>query len=194
MPKRENPKTALRNIAYLAIVGAISLTSCYANTALVQKPVENETVTIVQTEPIIPKYTVKGVTFHDYNGDGIHQEIEPLVPGVFLRFSATDNVTTNEKGEYNLKLDPGTYTLSIPNGDSVIGYHDQPFKGVSISKEDFKMIGDYSKTIDLENDLGYDIGLVQGFLTLPFRPDAKFLISDYLGIGQYVDEVLSIGV
>jgi len=186
MQKIVNTKTLIRSAVSIAIAGAISLTSCYANPTPAPKPVETEPAPIVQTEPVIPKYTVKGVTFHDYNGDGIHQEIEPLVPGVFLRFSNTDNVTTNEKGMYEIALSGDKYELTLP--DKVLGPNDQPFRYVSISKEDFKSIKDYSKMIDAENDLNCDLGLMQGFMTLPFSKDTKLLDTDHpLGIIYYVD-------
>jgi len=126
------------------------------------------------------------VTFHDYNGDGIKEENEPVVPGIFLRFSPTDNVTTDEKGIYEIALSGGQYRLNIFPG-KVLGYNDQPFTYINISKAEYISIYD-DLNLEINTDRNYDIALMQGFLTVPFAVDTEFFWQDNpFGIFSYVD-------
>jgi len=199
MQKTVNTKILIRSAVPIAIAGAISLTSCYANPTPAPKPVEIEPTPIVQTEPVITKYTLKGVTFHDYNGDGIYQENEPVVPGIELKITPSSNtekeisLKTDAKGEYNIKLDPGKYRLNVIPG-KVLGYNDQPFSYIGISKAEYKTIYE-DLDLEINSDLKYDVALMQGFLTLPFSRETKFLLTDYpFGIADFVDMDDEIGI
>ncbi|MBM4447379.1 MAG: M23 family metallopeptidase [Chloroflexi bacterium] len=136
--------------------------------------------------PPIP-ITVTGIVYHDYNGDGAKEENEPVINGVELKFFSDvgkkQYVTkSNQDGSYSIALKKGKYTLDI--GGTVVGYNNQHFTYLNISKEEFKYA---SLPVEVVNNMNLDVKLMQGWLTLPFDRNTKFLGDNPLGIMDYVD-------
>lgn len=194
---------AKKSIVPLAIATAISVTSCVASPAPATKPIEPP---IPQT-PVVQTYTVQGTAYHDYNGDGIKEENEPVIPGLEMELSSkvlpweliregypfkvdintgtySIQLETNANGAYSIQLPTSRYKLNVHN--NVLGYNDQPYRYINISKEEFRRIAD-SLYIEVNGDMNKDFALMQGFLTLPFGPDTKFLGKNPFGIEYFED-------
>lgn len=194
---------AKKSIVPLAIATAISVTSCVASPVPATKPIEQP---IPQT-PVVQTYTVQGTVYHDYNGDGIKEENEPVIPGLEMELSSkvlpweliregypfkvdrntgtySIQLETNANGAYSIQLPTSRYKLNVHN--NVLGYNDQPYRYLNISKEEFRKITDPLE-LEVNSDMNKDIALMQGFLTLPFGPDTKFLGKNPFGIEYFVD-------
>lgn len=138
--------------------------------------------------------TVKGVAFHDCNGNGTKEEDEPIIPKVKLNFfDELENqdfaVETGIEGAYNIKLLKGKYTLSV-SAENVRGYNNQPYRFLNISKEEFRPIEMPWFGFEINGDMDYNIKLMQGYLTLPFP---KGTLESYPRI-QYSDVDSAVGV
>jgi len=194
---------AKKSIVPLAIATTISVTSCVASPAPAPAPAQPP----VQSPAQEQTYTVKGTAYHDYNGDGIKEENEPVIPGLEMELSSkvlpweliregypfkvdrntgtySIQLETNANGNYSIRLPKSIYKLNVHS--NVLGYNDQPFRYINISKEEFRRIAD-SLYIEVNDNIEKDIALMQGFLTLPFGPDTKFLGKNQFGIEYFVD-------
>jgi murein DD-endopeptidase MepM/ murein hydrolase activator NlpD len=153
-------------------------------------------------------YTLSGTVYHDYNGDGIKEDGEPGISGVELDLvskvwpleAARDTypwtynentdvyeiqLNTDTNGMYNIQIPVGDYILNV-NRNNVLGCNDQPFRYINMSKEQCQKITD-SVYFSVDGDTVYDVALMQGFLTLPFGPNTKFLGENQFGIESFVD-------
>jgi hypothetical protein len=123
-------------------------------------------------ETIIPNmYTIRGTAFHDYNASGKKDEDEPTVNGMELSFlnivdSKSYSANTDGVGVYEVKLPEGEYKLTIAK--NVQGYNGMPFRYFNESKDVFYPIDSIPNIIVENEDLSYEMGVMQGFLTLPF--------------------------
>jgi len=184
------------NLFFIMALGSLILLAASCVTpAAVQQP-EQPAVQPPAPEQTYqpPTYSVKGTVFHDYNGNGIRENSEPAIPGIEIDLCSGDisikSVNTDLNGAYSIQLDEkGSYSLYV-NKSNVLGPNDQPYRYISISKEEFKKIAD-SLEIAVDGNTEKDIAVMQGFLTLPFGPDAKLSEYDWLdnefGILFYVD-------
>jgi hypothetical protein len=108
-------------------------------------------------------YTVKGVAYADYNGDGIKEDNEPAVPGVEMRVDLPDVfsflrllklgyeckvepfgkyvafVITDKNGNYSVPLTAGVYELYV-DVNNVLGYNNQPYGFISLSRAECEEI------------------------------------------------------
>jgi murein DD-endopeptidase MepM/ murein hydrolase activator NlpD len=133
--------------------------------------------------PAIQRCTIKGIVFHDYNGNGIKDGQEPGIPGITIYYRYWHD-TTGSIGSYEITIPPGIYAVSVDipvNAQSIYG-----LGFISYSAAEYKEI-DHSPNIEVSENMSHDIGLMQGFLTLPFGRDTKFLSDSPLGIEDYVD-------
>lgn len=185
-------KTNLKNHLFKPVVYKIApftVAVCIVALASCTKPAPAQ---LVQTprKPVQPPaqtqtFDVKGIVYHDYNGDGIKEPNEPAIPWVELDwYSGTTLIgciNADSNGSYDIQFsDKGTYTL-IVDRNNILGYDRQPFRYINISKADFKKITD-SLNVDINGDMNYDVALMQGSLTLPFGPDTNFLENEQFGI------------
>jgi len=167
-----------------------------------------ESVSTPQPSPNEQLYTIQGTVFHDYNGDGIKQDSEPEIPGVemylvssyWLPKTVRDSypwtyngyinayeiqLKTDTNVGYDIQMPAGDYALYI-NGNSVLGFNGQPFRYINISTDEFQKITD-PLALNVKCDTVFNVALMQGFLTLPFGPDTKFLGHNQFGIESFVD-------
>jgi murein DD-endopeptidase MepM/ murein hydrolase activator NlpD len=192
---------------------------------IVAKDERNETDSNL-LELTVGLYTVKGVVYADYNGDGINEDNEPVIPGVEMRADLNDanlflllskmgykcetllagqytvSVMTDKDGAYSVPLTAGEYKLHV-DADNIRGYNSQPYRYISLSRAEFRDIGNPLEikvgagtggegSKDNGNATECDVGLMQGFLTLPFGSDTKLLVNEKkphgpLGVAFYVD-------
>lgn len=113
---------------------------------------------------------IKGIAFHDHNGNGTKEYNEPVLPGLNLEFFDQEvnqrfKIQTDNYGAYNCSLPAITYQLIV--GKNVLGYNNQPFRYLYISQNEVKNI-DELIYISINKDMTYNLALMQGFLTLPF--------------------------
>jgi len=133
--------------------------------------------------PAVQKCTVRGIVFHDYNGNGVKEGQEPGIPNVKVYFKYWNN-TTNSDGVYEIIMPPDIYPLSVDVPSNLLFAPNVRF--VSYTNSEYKDII-FSPNINVSENMSHDIGLMQGFLTLPFGPDTKFLSDFPLGIVNFVD-------
>lgn len=112
-----------------------------------------------------------GVVFFDCNGDGLRQENEPGIIGASI--SIGDESTSSQcQGVYYFRnLPDGTYNLIVTAPG---------FRYLSVSRSDFKPAGTPLQ-VQVNGRTRQDVGLMQGFLTIPFS--RKF----HSHIGEYFD-------
>jgi murein DD-endopeptidase MepM/ murein hydrolase activator NlpD len=99
------------------------------------------------------------VVFFDYNGNGVHDDHEPPVPDA-----------TVQVGDLTATSAPdGSYTMeAVPKGEQAVKVSAEDFRYISLSLEAFQS-SDRSIPLTIDSDTRRDWGLMQGFLTLPFR-------------------------
>jgi len=122
--------------------------------------------------------------FHDYHGDGAKQDDEPFITDVM--FDVRDDkgnkilkeIKGNDNGIYRLDdLKEGrNYRLEFSN-ETIMKY-----RHIAISNEKFVGIGDYEFIANPEKTR-IELGLMNGYLTLPFRRGTYCPISDYFDRG-----------
>ncbi len=191
----------------VALISLVAIACSQPSPAVNIQPVEPAT----ELEPL---YTLQGIVFHDYNGDGIKQNGEPAIPEVdvdlitqelppkavldsyqvnTVSFLANgENVTAYSiqmtadlKGFYSIQAPAGDYKLAV-NRNMILGCNDRPFRYISISIVEYKPIADWL-CVSINQDLMFDIALMQGCLTLPFSRDTKFRGKNEFGIESFAD-------
>jgi hypothetical protein len=118
--------------------------------------------------------------FFDYNGNGVQDAKEPAIAGALVQLK--DNAGgviaeahTDSSGDYTLEdVRTGTYRLYV----GVEQFSDKRFRYMCRSAEELTAIPEgYGVVLDRPQSV--DIGLMEGFLTLPFQRETKFTISNY---------------
>ena len=133
--------------------------------------------TSTPTATPMPVYTLSGTVFFDYNGSGIQDEGEPPIEGaeIGLRKHRRNpgeeklelSVVTNGVGEYLFTdLPADDYLIGITSSDE--NDPAQAFRYVSLSLEEFQPIEEVLR-VAIDGDTRRDLGLMQGFLTVPLR-------------------------
>ena len=104
-------------------------------------------------------YSLHGVVFHDYDGDGMKDLVEPVIHGA--RVTVNDfTSSSNQSGIYEIReLPAGRYKMHI-EGNS--------FRHICLSNETILSINT-AIGIEIANDTRRDLGLSEGFLTLPVK-------------------------
>jgi murein DD-endopeptidase MepM/ murein hydrolase activator NlpD len=179
---RGNMRLPRNILVSLLVFAAAGLLACYGDPAPTEKP--SEVKAPAQIDAAAEKlYTIKGTVFHDYNGDGVRQDNEPGVPDVLLDFGHRE-IRTNAIGQYEIELPDGNYVAYmrwIPRGSN-----GQPFRYISASKSEIKSV-ESTWSVIVGSSTVKDIGLMQGFMTLPFGSGTKFLGKNKFGLEMYVD-------
>lgn len=171
------PLYRCRNIIITAIIftlltfPACSLTSAPPKTNPSSSPPANRNLIV----------DIKGIAFHDYNGNGTKEYNEPVLPGLNLEFFDQEinqrfKIQTDNYGAYNHSLPAISYQLIVSK--NILGYNNQPFNYLYISPNEVKNI-DEPIYISINKDMTYNLALMQGFLTLPFS----------IVTGSYIDTV-----
>jgi murein DD-endopeptidase MepM/ murein hydrolase activator NlpD len=139
-----------------------------------------ETQTLHQTTTEIAKLaSVHGRLFFDFNGNGVQNTGEPVVAGALVQLK--DNVgkviaeaLTDSSGDYKLEdVKAGRYRLRIEA--------ESKFRYMCTSGSQFRPVsGDYDLALNEPTKL--DLGLMEGFLTLPFGKGTNFKQSIFVDL------------
>lgn len=103
------------------------------------------------------------MVFFDYNGNGIRDEGEPPIPSAKVQVGSL-TATAGPDGSYTLKR--------VPQGRQQVRLSAPGFRYTSLSVEAFQPV-ERPVAVTVEKDTRCDWGLMQGFLTLPFRGNYK---------------------
>ena len=121
--------------------------------------------------------SLKGRLFFDYNGNGMQDGEEPAVQGASVQLkdptgTILAEALTDSSGDYKLEdLKAGSYGLHVEA--------DEKFRYMCRSGDEVRTVND-DYPLSIDGSAHFDIGLMEGFLTLPL--DSK----DYL-LWSYVD-------
>jgi len=112
--------------------------------------------------------------FHDYHGDGVQQPDEPS-----LRNLTMEILGSGYRATINADSDGVYWAREIPIGAKyMLVFDDQQFRYLALPNGDFVRTEDYSFVIS-SDERSLDLGLMEGFLTLPARPSAHFDIDRF---------------
>jgi murein DD-endopeptidase MepM/ murein hydrolase activator NlpD len=114
--------------------------------------------------------------FFDYNGNGVQDGGEPAVAGALVQLN--DNVgnviaetLTDSSGDYRLEdVRTGSYNLHVEA--------EKKFRYICTLPDEFRAVSD-TYTIPLQGTTSFNIGLMEGFLTLPLRRGTRFHYNAY---------------
>ena len=122
-------------------------------------PTPTSTPTSTATATSAPTYALSGLIFFDYNGNGVQDGGEPPIPGASIRVGSLGTTSAQD----------GTYAIrGIPAGKRQVRVSAAGFRYLSLSPAAFQPI-DQAVSITIKGNTQRDLGLMQGFLTLPFR-------------------------
>lgn len=167
-----------------AVVGASALGLNYVSqnpsrttqTASTLSRLSTTTISSTSSAQSVQLASLQGRLFFDYNGNGKQDGEEPAVDGVLVQLKdGTGNVVaqtlTDSSGDYKLDdVATGSYTLHV-DADKKFQYMcDSPYGFSSLQK------GWY---VPLRQDTTQDLGLMQGFLTLPIAPNTTYKVGRY---------------
>jgi hypothetical protein len=105
----------------------------------------------------MPKFTLSGTVLFDHNGNGAQDAGEPPIPGASLRVGGL-SATSAQDGTYNIQ--------GIPAGNQPVRVSAAGFRYHSLSLAAFQPI-DQPVNVAVKGNTRHDLGLMQGFLTLP---------------------------
>jgi len=177
-------------VAGAAAIGAYEYSEYYGK----QAPSPLPTINPKPTTPVpIPTKTVEltslyGRLFFDYNGNGVHDGKEPAVSNAKVQLKddtgkVIAEAVTNSSGDYKVEDVPtGSYRLHV--------HADEKFRYMCQSAEEFRTVTeDYD--ILLGKNSRMDVGLMEGFLTLPYKPGTPVCIISYFDLsGNSFDNVV----
>jgi len=132
-------------------------------------PHPTSTPTSTATPTPIPTFTLSGVVFFDYNGNGIRDKGEPPIPGAKVQVGSL-TATTGPDGSYTLK--------GVPRGKQQVRLSAPGFRYISLSVEAFQP-AERPVVVTVEKDTRRDWGLMQGFLTFPLLAGTRFSVDRY---------------
>jgi len=124
------------------------------------------------SKPLVT-YSIFGKIFFDYNGNGKQDPGEPDMPDVIIALNGKNVTATNSTGWYAItSVANGNHTIRpYPPRDFTYtyGYSTRlaDFRYMCESDAEYRSVKD-SYTLQVGNDTRKDIGLMEGFLTMPF--------------------------
>jgi len=120
-------------------------------------PGSSTTATVTST---ITRFRLFGVIFFDYNGNGKREKNEPPISGVTVALNGANLTVSNTTGWYAIdRVSKGEHSLRV--------YAPSKFRYMCESVAEFRR-SDATCRFQVENDTRRDIGLMEGYLTLPF--------------------------
>lgn len=138
--------------------------------------------TQITTQPKL--FRLYGKLFFDCNGNGKQEPREPDVPDVMIALDGKNATSTNSTGWYVIS-DIGE-TVSVLRGYHQISiFPPKKFRYMCESDAEFRSVKE-SYGVSVLNDTREDIGLMEGFLTLPFPESVPINVDPSLG-GDYFD-------
>jgi murein DD-endopeptidase MepM/ murein hydrolase activator NlpD len=118
--------------------------------------------------------------FFDYNGNGVQDGEEPAVAGALVQLKGNagnviDEAMTDSSGDYKLEdVRTGSYSLHL----GVEHFSDRKFRYMCRSPNEFRAASD-DYPVSLEGIVQVNIGLMEGFLTLPLRSNTRYQIGRF---------------
>jgi len=124
--------------------------------------------------------SLNGRLFFDYNGNGVQDTGEPAVAGALVQLKDNTGMVvaetlTDSSGDYKLEdVKTGSYRLRV----GVDHFSDKQFTYMCTSPDEFRAVTeDYH--LSLQENVNMDIGLMEGFLTLPLSSETDFSIDRF---------------
>jgi murein DD-endopeptidase MepM/ murein hydrolase activator NlpD len=146
-------------------------------------PTVTPTPIAAPTATPIPTFTVSGIIFFDYNGNGLRDSNEPGISGATVKVGSLTATTASD----------GSYTLrGVPKGNQQVRLSASGFRYISLSLAAFQS-ADQPLSLAINSNTWRDWGMMQGFLTLPFDSSTVFsgpkgsTVSSPLGIASVFD-------
>ena len=125
-------------------------------------------------------FSLHGVIFFDYDGDGARDVIEPAIPNVKVAIGELSSLT-NQSGIYEIK--------GLSKGNHKVRFEaPRNFRYISLSNSTILPIKT-TVEVNIANDTRRDFGLAEGFLTLPFNFGASFGLLSYFDLDLRVGYV-----
>jgi murein DD-endopeptidase MepM/ murein hydrolase activator NlpD len=170
------------SVAALPTTTPTATTSATATATLTPTPMPTvtptETPTPTPTATPIPTFTLSGVVFFDYNGNGLQDNKEPPIPDVTIQ-AAGLSTASNVEGNYVLQGVPqGLQQVEI-EAPSNFRYILPDHCTVHRVREGLQ--------VDLQEDELVNIPLAEGFLTLPFGSDTQYTIIYFVDLSDVFD-------
>jgi len=110
-----------------------------------------------------------GRLFFDYNGSGTREEMEPPIGATVQLWNMSNGLVaeavTDSQGEY--------YVADLPSGDYRLHLLADPLFRYATTTADVLQPASKPFPLRLDSSTRLGIGLVHGFLTLPFAPSAR---------------------
>jgi len=162
-----------------------SIVTCGNNTIIT---VNNSTSTATSTTSE-PLSSLSLRLFFDYNGNGIQDNDEPSIADAkVLLKDRNGNVvsegTTDSAGDVKLEDIRGIYALRL------YVEADKKFRYTSLSNREFSTVSGGYPTVLLGGQGKVNIGLMEGFLTLPMTKSSNFKISKYYDLDPTIKNYL----
>jgi len=110
-----------------------------------------------------------GVIFFGHNGDGSQQTDEPGIVGASVSVG-NESTSSQCSGVY--------YFRNLPDDTYSFAAIASTFRYLSVSRSDFRPTGDPVQIV-VSGETEHDVGLMQGFLTIPFHRDANSYVGEY---------------
>lgn len=139
---------------------------------------EPEPMTPTPSSSPVPTHTLSGTVFFDYNGNGSRDEGEEALEGVIVR--SGESITKS--------LADGSYMLeSIPQGETQLEIAKDGFPFVALSLA--QVLTADSIPLNITGNTQFDMGLMQGWMTLPFEAEGDALICNYVDLDYQLGSV-----
>lgn len=165
----------MKNCLIALVLALLVLSSC------AQPPVETPTPKPPAPKPTstpVPMYTLSGTVFFDYNGNGLRDEGEPTLADVIVQ--SGESITTS--------LADGSYLLdNIPLGEIHLEIIKDGFPFVALSLLHVLTADDIP--LNITGDTQFDIGLMEGWMTLPFETEGDAWIGNYVDLDYQLGSV-----
>jgi murein DD-endopeptidase MepM/ murein hydrolase activator NlpD len=124
--------------------------------------------------------SLQGRLFFDYNGNGVQDGEEPPVAGALVQLkeepgNVIAETLTDSSGDYKLEdVRTGAYRLHV----GVEQFSDKRLTHMCTSPNGFRAVSDDYVLLIRESTV-VDVGLMEGFLTLPLAPNTTYTVGRY---------------
>jgi len=133
--------------------------------------------------------SLHGRLFFDYNGNGVQDGEEPAVAGALVQLKdyvygkMVAETLTDSSGDYRFDdIKTNTSGLNYVYVHLGVGHlSDKRFRYLCRSPDEFRAVSDDYGVL-LRESTRMDVGLMEGFLTLPFGREAEYTIGAYVDL------------
>lgn len=167
-----------------------SMTSPTTSTTLVHRQTTTSTSLGSSTESV-QLASLQGRLFFDYNGNGKQDGEEPAVAGALVQLEDSvgnliAETLADSSGDYRLEdVRTGSYKLHL----GVDYFSDKRLQYMCRSRDDLKAVAD-GYEVSLQGIARMDVGLMEGFLTMPVSSTTRYEIDRFYDRDTDVDRYL----